>query len=201
MAKVSVRVKGLKELEAAFGPKFVLSLRKKVRKANLVLAVRFQTQLRKTIGKSNLYHKNDIVTTIIKGSNKPLNHTGKLVDNVDSKIVQSGWGFDVWAQKLGGNGQDITALLHWGGNVAVTEGHRKFFYAMFKKTSGAIKPLKKSTTHLFIPARPYMLYAFKKGTGTRRLLNKYWNNAVARAFKQASGKPGAWRSSGGSMVI
>lgn len=100
-----------------------------------------------------------------KGDRKPLKDSGDLRNSIAVTQEGDGWFVGVHKKAQGKKGKrrmvDIAAVHENGSKrytVRVTPKMRKFFYWLFIKTKGQIKPLKDTTTHIVvqIPARPFI---------------------------------------------
>lgn len=100
-----------------------------------------------------------------KGDRKPLMLTGDLRNSVSVVQVEDGWFVGVHKQARGRRSKndmvDIASVHEFGSKryrIRVTPKMRRFFFWLFKKTKGQIKPLKASTTEIVvrIPPRPFI---------------------------------------------
>ena len=111
-----------------------------------------------------------------KGSSKPLIDNGGLLGSVGHRFVTKNAVF-VGAHRTAADGTDVAELheREKGTRVKVTPKMRAYLRARGF-------PLKKTTTHLFIPGRPYIAPAFKdfKARGHMRGL---FGKAVEKTLK------------------
>lgn len=97
------------------------------------------------------FKENSALTVALKGSSTPLVNDGDLVGAITHLVA----GKVVFIGVLRGSDSiNIAEILHDGAKIKVSKAMRGFFYALHKKNP-AIKPLKKSTKYIIIPARPF----------------------------------------------
>ena len=118
------------------------------------------------------------VTIAMKGSSKPLIDGGDLLGSVGYRFVEADAVF-VGVHRMAADGTNIAALheREKGTKVKVTPKMRAFLHA-----NGL--HLKKTTTEIFIPGRPFVKPAYLdfKGKG---ITKKLFSNAIAKTLKGA----------------
>ncbi|MCK5019296.1 MAG: hypothetical protein KAS32_19710 [Candidatus Peribacteraceae bacterium] len=178
--KTDLHLKGFVKMQKAFGPAFVARLASKVHKKNLYIAKFAEGRLRRQIeaGKSQ---KNAALTIIIKSGSKPLFDYGKLLKSIRSTQWDN-FSFSVGVDKLSRDGTNVPAILESGAVVPVSDEMRKFFWAKFKESKGKILPLKKSTTQIVIPPRPFLKTALIEDPVFVRIVLWEWAHAIQEAF-------------------
>ena len=176
----NLELKGFEKLRDALGPKYLYRLRKEVGVKNLFLARFTESILRRQINSSrNL--SNHPVTAIIKGSNKPLIHAGKLFQSVES-TQRNPFTFSVGVNRLSRSGRNIAAILEKGAVIPVTPAIRGWFIGQSLETHGKVKPLKDSTTQIVIPARPFLKAALVDNKDVHKVIFMEWMDAIMLAF-------------------
>lgn len=152
--------------------------------------------IQESIGRGE-YLANAQFTIELKGSSHPLVDTGELYKS----IVKRAYAWNIArvgvlrsapkskssgkesASGTKGKTQDIinvAMMLHEGRRIAVTPDMRRFFWAMSRKDP-RWHPLKKETTYIYIPPRPFLNAVVKT-----QMLAKYeeeWSQAVQWALE------------------
>jgi len=143
------------------------------------------------------------LTIFIKHSSKPLVDDGDLFKAITFQIATWDEG---WAGILRSDAEfGLAEFLHEGGTIKVTNKMRALFQIIWETSMGADPsklrgraaelwarqpggwlPLKKSTTQIEVPGRPFIQRVFEDDEFIR-LMKENWEKALARAFKEASG--------------
>lgn len=203
MAKTQFEIRGISRLKSFFRPgnarKAVDAHVTKATGQNALLVVR---AIRKKIQAGD-FEGNASLTVAIKGSTKPLVHSG----NTFQAITHTLKGPNAFVGILRtAKEHDIAVMLHEGTELPVTERMRGLFYVLWLASVGSIpaselngraaelfsryqkwKPLKPSTTKIVIPGRPFIREAFED-RALRAKIAKNWANAVQAGMLAATKK-------------
>lgn len=167
---------------------FESRLHKHIGKATRKNALVAEGEIKRDI-RAGKYTPNAEVTTILKGSSRPLVDTGELFKSVVGKLES--WDvalIGVLKNKITKRDSDnkpkdilsIAYVLHFGAKIRVTDKMRRYFYALAKKHPGVI-PLSIRKRFIIIPPRPFLKAAIKP-----EMLVKYrenWLEALDKVFK------------------
>lgn len=141
---------------------------------------------------------NAALTSAIKRSSKPLVDSGHLFKSVTS--VQTDWHTAEVGVLRGDPHVAIAEIVHEGRDIEVTQSMRALFAILAEASAGSIDPsrltgraqelfgrmskgwkaLRPSTTHIKIPARPY-LREVVEDPRVNLLCGKNWLTAISRA--------------------
>ena len=191
------------------GAKFDKLLHENVRRANTYLCLYIVKQIRREI-QGGGYEKNAELTTLLKGSTKPLVGPGdaELFKAITKEIVNDFSAFvGVLRSEKSASGEDlvnIAEVVHEGSTITVTEAMRGMFIAMAAasrgdmpesklegralelynqlKGRGEIYPLKADTTAITIPARPFVRKVFEDPEVMKRVQDT-WAHAMKASFQ------------------
>jgi len=203
MAKTGFKMKGWKKMSHVLKEAFGSPLKKHVAKATRNNAHYVQAQIRKGLQRGR-FRRNAPLTVAIKGHGKPLNETGAQLFPAISTDVKS------WKKALVGvfatsGVYNIALTIHDGATIAVTQKMRGLFFLLWQASIGGIdpgeltgraaelwrkmpggwKPLRKNTTHIKIPPRPFVKRVFNDKRVQQRVKN-VWAKAVKAAIKETS---------------
>jgi hypothetical protein len=104
-----------------------------------------------------------------------------MFDNIDS-VQRNPFTFSVGVNRLSRSGKNIAAILERGAVVQVTESIRAWFNSQFVETNGKIRPLKRSTTKIVIPARPFLKTALVDNRDVHKVIFREWMDAIMDAL-------------------
>jgi hypothetical protein len=191
---------GWKKLSKMIDPKkFIAAGPTIMRKANGVAGLYAVRAIRQEI-KNGAYAPNAPLTIAIKGSSKPLVDTGNLFKAITHKMVDD---YTVWVGVLFTSGSyNLSVALHEGATIKVTEKMRNLFELLFRASKGKLSPskltgraaeiwerartkeffpLRKSTSQIVIPPRPFMRRAIESSDLQLRVQG-IWFEAIAKAM-------------------
>jgi len=197
------------------GLRFLLSvsrldaaLQAQILKATTVNAMILRREIRENIRSGKWAAgraKNAPLTAWIKGSTKPLVDTGQLFQAITSKVVSYGRA-EVGVARTA-RAANTAATVHEGAVVRVTPRMRAMFRALADVSRGkrdpsslrgraaalyarrkkGWKPLKDSTTHIRIPARPFIREVVESPAVQRRVYEN-WLAAASGAVANTTAK-------------
>jgi hypothetical protein len=162
-------------------PDFRRMFERKIKTANKMLAQIGAARLSQEI-KSGRFKANSTFTTMLKGSSRPLIDHGDLFGSVKGTMGPSPYQFLVGVKRITNSGYNLAHMLETGFTIKVTEKMRRWFWAQAKEHSG-LKGLKSSTTHIYVPPRPYMDRAFLEYQGFPRIVLSRWKGALDATFR------------------
>lgn len=184
---VKLSLTGFKELEDKLSPaRFPRRYRKHVRRATENIALIAEGAIKESIARGD-YAENAVMTTVLKGSDRPLVDTGGLLKAITG--IAKSWDLALIGvhksqrrkNKHTGKIDDvlmIAKLLHDGAIIPVSDKMRRLFYAISNETG--LMPLAASTTEIVLEGRPFLKAAITKRT--IRIYVKAWKKAVQRAM-------------------
>lgn len=198
--------RGIKRFQAALSASgFDSAVKKHILRASIKNGKMAEAAARQVIRRGG-FEPNRPLTVMIKGSSKPLVDQGTgLFQAITSKVVED---FTVFVGVLRSSGAyNIAATLHDGAVIKVTDAMRGMFFALWKASTGEMDPsqlegraaelwerapggwlpLKKSTSHITIPARPFMLEVFRDAA-LRKKAKRNWNMALKKAMRELANK-------------
>lgn len=196
------------QFRASLDPaKFRARERSAIRVANEVNGMYVAGQVKRAI-RSGGWSQNAPLTTLIKGSTKPLSDHGQLMQAITHKVVD--WktvfvGVSKQAKTKSGRPLANVALaLHEGISIIVTRRMRSMFWYLWLATTGRmkeeklrgrareiydrvgrkriIKPLSPATTAIRIPGRPFLRKVFDDKS-VQIVVKRNWARAVDQAMK------------------
>lgn len=201
-----VKDDGWKRFANALDPKqFQRKLHRNIKNANYFNGKLLATAIRKAI-KGGGFEKNAALTVMIKGSGKkPLTDQGELFKSI-AIVVNNDLELFVGIVK-DDEQYDLALAVHDGAEIRVTPAMRGLFFSLWQASIGAIpssklsgraaelwerspggwKPLKKSTTRIVIPGRPFTKEALEDD-GLKAKMEKNWRWAVEKTLKEAAKK-------------
>lgn len=189
-----LKLEGFEELSRGLNPaRFQAALRVSMRKHNKKTGLLLKSKLAREITqtKNKSYAANAYATTVFKSRKRrrssPLLDTGVMRSNCGFKM-DGPFSFIVGTTRRSRSGVDLAAVLHEGARISVTERMRKVWIAMAAETGGRVKPLKSSTTHIVIPARPFLKRALIEDKAVGLLVVNAWKQAALEAHKKLGGK-------------
>lgn len=191
---------GWKKLSKMIDPKkFVAAGPLIMRKANGVAGLYAVRAIRQQIKNGGLA-PNAPLTVSIKGSSKPLVDTGNLFKAITHQMVDN---YTVWVGvKFSSGSYDMAVALHEGVAIKVTEKMRNMFELLFRASKGKLSPskltgraaelwerskskefypLKRSTSQIVIPPRPFLRRAIESSDLQLRVQH-IWFEAIAAAM-------------------
>ena len=186
MATFQARLKleGFDQLANGLNPHKLMSrLRPLFRKENIKLGLILKKKLVEAIDTKGNFAVNAYATTIFKGSSKPLVADGDLRRNCGKRLIGS-FAFIVGTTRKNRKGVDLAAVLHEGAEIPVTPRMRKVWIAMCAKHEMKVKPLRKSTTKIVIPPRPFLKQALIDDPAVAKIVLLGWKRAMMKAHKQ-----------------
>lgn len=181
---------------------FSPALQEAIGHATRINAAILRREIRKNI-RSGVYAsgraKNRPLTEFIKGSSKALVDTGQLFQAITSN-VQS-WGRAEVGVARTSRSANVARIVHEGTVIPVTEKMRAMFRALAEVSNGTRDPsslrgrakalyerqkkgwvpLKLSTTHIMIPARPFIQEVINDPT-IRNLISENWLTAASSSI-------------------
>lgn len=179
-----LKLEGFKELERGLNPhKLMAKLRPLFRKQNKKMGLILKRKLVQEIKNAKGFAANAYATAQFKGSSNPLVAHGTLRMNCGNRLEGS-FGFIVGTTRRNRKGVDIAAVLHEGAKIKVTPKMRNVWLALCTKTEMRVKPLRASTTHIIIPARPYLKKALIDDESVGRMVVLGWKEAMREAHRQ-----------------
>lgn len=205
MMKIQIKFKGLRELRDALDPaSFERVLKTHIRPATVLNGLTATAMIRKNIQNGN-YAENAPLTTLIKGSSKPLVDRGDLFQAVTHMVMND---TDVVSGIMKTDkAYNIAVAIHDGQTVQVTPAMRGMFYVLWLASTGQMpesklsgraaelyrrnqdwKPLRASTTRLVTPARPFVYELFKSNGELKKRVRDNWQKAIQAAFREISAK-------------
>jgi len=177
--KIDLEITGFDKLEELLSKKnFKRRLRYHVKKATGLNVISGADQVKKDIY-SNKFLKNSWLTVAIKGSSRPLVDTGALVGSLIGRTLAWNVG-EIGVLRKGPHTRNIAVILHFGAKVPVTDKMRRYFHWLASKNP-KVKPLKKTTTVIVIPPRPFMESALTHNMQLE--YRKNWEAAVLSALR------------------
>lgn len=177
-------------------------LKKHIRRATGAIGKKGEALARKEITEGK-YEPNRPLTVALKGGrNEPLKGDrpgAPLFKAITSKIIEE---MAVFIGILQVNKEyNIAKAIHEGVSIRVTEKMRNLFYVLWlkeqnpslkltgraeelwNKMPGGWLPLKKSTTAITIPSRPFIGNVWEKGD-IQKYAKAMWDGALERIFKE-----------------
>lgn len=146
------------------------------------------------------FAENEKLTIAIKGSSKPLVDRGDLFKAITSLIISKDLAF-VGVLKKDEKNYNIAKSLHKEQRYKVDPKMRSLFYLLWLASIGVVtslegrakelwdrkpggwKPLDRSTTEIYVPARPFVDKTFDDPELHSICINN-WRKAVAKTFKK-----------------
>lgn len=165
------------------------------------IAMHAVSEMRKVI-QAGVRPKNRPLTTIIKGSNKPLVDNGDLFQSITYEMSGQ---FEAAVGVLRADPRfNIAEIIHNGGTINVTDAMRGMFYALwlasigkldpsklegraaelFARRSTGWKPIAPSTSAILIPERRFVDATFKK-RALKKFARETWKQAIEQAIESA----------------
>lgn len=138
-----------------------------VRRAALFAEAEIKKGLRSSAPGGQRFKPLSDITRILRRGTKPLLDTGSLLGSIKTTLDRRSRAAFVGVHRTARNpeGVDVVniAVVHEFGTspfvIEVTEGVRRFFWALHFKSGGKIKPLspnKRTILHPGVPARPFI---------------------------------------------
>ncbi len=182
-------------------------INKHIRKATEFIGKKGEAIIREEITNGS-YEPNRELTVALKGGrNEPLkgDRSGaSLFKAITSSVIND---YTVFIGVLQTSGEyNIALTIHEGVSIKVTEAMRGLFYILWlkgeknptleltgrakelwDKMPGGWLPLRKSTSVIVIPSRPFIKNAWNSGN-LQSIASKFWNEALASAFKEIGQK-------------
>jgi hypothetical protein len=181
-------------------------VRQHIKRATAFIGKKGEALIRQEIT-SGEFESNKPLTVALKGGkNEPLKGDSPgapLFKAITSQIIDD---FTVFIGVLQTNGiYNIAVAIHYGVGIKITDKMRWLFYVLWLKSQdpsieltdraaelwekmpGGWKPLKKSTTAIIIPSRPFVKNVMDSGK-LYDIATKFWNEALAAAFKEIGQK-------------
>lgn len=192
MAKFDLVLEGFDEFKDRVDPKkFDKRIRRRVELATKKNALVAEGAIKRAIN-SGQFDRNSVITIAMKGSSRPLVDTGALVASINHDVPKWDVAFIgvLRSRKVPRKGKgkaraydilNVAFVLHEGASIKVTPKMRRFFAAMARENPGQWFPIRKGTSVIQIPRRPFLEAAFEDS----RLALKYrrnWEDAVQRAL-------------------
>jgi hypothetical protein len=200
--------KGWKKFQTAIDP-LILGpvLEKQIARANKFNALLVQRTIRTNI-KKKVAPPNAKLTILIKHSRKPLVDRGDLFQAINIQHID--WKTSFIGIFDSSPAYDMGKVVHDGATIPVTQKMRNMFWLLWQVSIGALpesvlsgraaelwqrapthgrnhwKPIKPATTHIIIPARPFIRTAFEDAA-LGAAVKGNWTKAINAAIKQASG--------------
>lgn len=201
MPKWEFKLKGARKIEQALDPRrFDKTLKKHLRRASALNGKIAEAMVRDTI-QNGPFAPNKPLTTLIKGSEKPLVDKGDLFQSVTSRVMKDGLTVFVGVLKTA-PGFNIAVVVHEGAEIGVTAKMRGLFFILWQASIGATdpselsgraadlferfqdwKPLSPSTSAIIISARPFIKETFKNKK-LRKAAVDNWRQAMRLAFAE-----------------
>ena len=176
-------------------PVFQRGMEAALKKAILRVCLLLQDEIRGRIIKNEYGPITDLAVlskSAKKKSSKALIDTGGLVQNITYKIIDPTTAFvgilrTARTAKRGGVSSGMTVfnlgrVLHDGVTIRVTDRMRDFFRAMASEYPGEWLPLRRSTTAIRIPARPFIKKPIEDRAVVRKI-SEEWARGLKEAFK------------------
>jgi len=177
--KIDLEIKGFDNLADILSTRnFKRRLHRHVKKATELNVIAGADQVKKDIY-GNKFLANSALAVAIKGSSRPLVDTGALVGSLIGRALAWNVG-EIGVLRKGPHTQNIAVILHFGAKVPVTDKMRRYFHWLASKNP-KVKPLKKTTTVIVIPPRPFMESALTLGMQAE--YKKNWEVAVMAALR------------------
>lgn len=203
-------VNGWDRLRSMLDPKlFDERMKRNLKKATQLNALIIVKEIRKRI-QGGGYSANAALTTLLKGSSKPLIGPGdnELFKAITHQMVNESTAFiGVLRSARSESGKpmvDVAGAVHEGVEIVVTDAMRGLFLVLAKVTTGdmspdkltgraailykqlsgrgPVKPLKASTTAIRIPPRPFIRSVFEDPT-IKKKIKANWMAAIALSYK------------------
>ena len=180
---------GWDKLRRALKPEtFQARLERHVKVATQLNALVAEGAIKRAIS-GGLKPANAMVTRMLKGSTKALVDSGQLFGSITG--VAEKWDRAIIGvlksrrvKKKGASKssdvKQIAAILFYGATITVTPKMRRYFYARSQEDPVRYKPIKKTTTVIVIPPRPYLEAALDKAMIAQYRVN--WDAAIAKAL-------------------
>lgn len=195
--------RGAKRLTGAWDPrKMDAAMRRHMRRASAINGKLAEAEARQVIRTSRNLQRNAPLTVALKGENKPLvGLTAELFRAITSKATSPN---TVFVGVLRTDSvYNVAKTIHEGTTIPVTPAMRGLFFVLWKASTGDIdpsaltgraaelwdqmssgwKPLKKSTTAIVIPSRPFMDIAFESARLMKRAQTN-WQKAFQTAVNE-----------------
>lgn len=190
-------------MELAWDPKRMTSaMRKHLRRATAINGKFAEAEVRQVIKSGRKLERNAALTIAIKGENKPLvGLTSEMFRAITSKVINDTAAF-VGVLRTD-DAFNIAEIVHDGHTIAVTPAMRGMFFVLWKASEGSMvpskltgraaelwdqmpggwKPLRKSTTAIVIPSRPFIDIAFES-VNLKKRVEGNWNMAIQAAMRE-----------------
>lgn len=155
-------------------------LDRNMKRATLNNAVYFSGKVDENIRDGN-WEANSGLTKILKNSSLPLIDNADLVNSLTVEPARPAMAVFVGLHRANERGISIVKALHDGVTFNVTDRMRAFFRWMASQFP-EVKPLKASTTHITIPARPFFREVLENPKIQQRMA-KIWAEAAVAAYE------------------
>jgi len=201
-----IKLKGWKSYGAAISVRFhKATLEKYVGRATRANAIAVKRRARQKI-QQGMEPANAPLTMLFKGgSSQPLKGTkGADLFNSITYELRSWEMAVVGVNRYNNDGYNIGLIVHEGATIAVTQPMRNLFYLLWLVSVGSVEasaltgrakeiydatnsaagivPIDPKTTHIRIPARPFLTETMKNPE-TRMVLKRNWQNAVEATIR------------------
>ncbi len=213
----TLKMPQIKAFLKAMEPKNVESIfKRKIRVANRRIGKRTEKAMLRTIrGKG--YERNAWLTQLLKGENDPLVGMGNAKhwsESIKSEMISSSGDEGVFVGILTNDDFfEIARLLHNGWHFKVSKKMRGMFYLLWLAAKGSIsasklsgrakelwdqmprsqragwKPLKKETTVILMPERPFVDKTIQKSS-FKPMVTGLWEKALEQTFKEVKVRSG-----------
>lgn len=202
MPRTGFKIKGLKRWQKAINARgFDDAARRHMRTATALNGKVAEKLMRSAIQSGGKLKRNAALTQAIKGDNKPLVDDATLFQSITSKIEDD---FTVFVGVLRTDRSfEVASMVHEGAEAKVSKKMRGLFFALWKASIGELDPdklrgrakelyermqegwypLKNETEVIIIPARQWVVIAFKN-TQMIKQARDNWKRALEAAFAE-----------------